>query len=76
MATTKATSLIVDIVRAGGGVIIDADKAGSQLVEIAAAASKSDATVIVKNAHKKATSQLVAIAVAGKGKVIFDLTKP
>lgn len=68
------TEQIVQIVAAGGGVIVDgAGKMTEQLVQIASAASRSGALVIVKNANKKMTEQLVQIASAGKGRVIFDL---
>lgn len=71
----KMTDQIVQIVAAGGGVIVDSSKMTEQLVEIAAAAARSGALVIVKGADSKMTDQLVQIAAAGKGRVIFDLTK-
>jgi hypothetical protein len=71
----KLTDHIVDIVRAGGSVVIDAGgRMNDQLVTIAQAAAVSGATVTIRNAGSKVTEQLVAIAQAGKGRVVFDLT--
>jgi aspartokinase len=71
----KMTDQIVQIVAAGGGVIVDSSKMTEQLIEIAATAARSGALVIVRGAGSKMTDQLVQIAAAGKGRVIFDLTK-
>jgi hypothetical protein len=71
---SKMTPQIGEIVAAGGGVILDAgSKTRPQLVEIAAEAARSGATVILRNVGNKLTSQLVDIARAGKGKVIFEI---
>ena len=71
---TKITERIVQIVAAGGGVILNAEeKVTDQLVQIASIAAESGATVILRNADTKVTEQLVQIATAGKGRVIFEL---
>ncbi|WP_437550998.1 hypothetical protein WME97_08435 [Sorangium sp. So ce367] len=71
--TSKMTDQIVRVVAAGGGVIVDADKMSDQLVAIAGAAAQSGGVVIVKGASRKTTDQLMRIANAGQGRVIFDL---
>ena len=74
MATAKTTDQLLEILSAGGGIIIDASKTTEQLVRLAAAAAHAGALMIVKNAGTKTTQQLVEIAASGKGRVIFDLT--
>lgn len=71
---SKMTDQIIQIVAAGGGVIVDASKMTDQLIQIASTASRSGSLVIVKGAGKKMTDQLIQVASAGKGRVIFDLT--
>ncbi len=70
----KMPDTLVQILAAGGGVIVD----GSQyppdlLVRMAAAARGSGATLILRNADSKMPNDLVRIAAAGIGKVIFEL---
>lgn len=76
MTSVKQAEMIIKIVAAGGGVIIDASKYPTQLEKIAAAAQVSGATVIIQNIEKTKPSgdQLVKIAKAGARHVIFDLT--
>ena len=70
----KTTDQIVRIVMTGGGVIINgSSKTTDQLARIAMAASKSGATVILKNVQNKTTDQLARIGMAGKGHVILEL---
>ena len=71
----KTTEQIIQIVSAGGGVIIDGSQPIDELVQIAAAASGSGATVIIKNADEKTTLRLTEIGAAGQGNVILDLTQ-
>lgn len=64
---------IIDIVQAGGGVIVGADMLTYELVDIAQAAAVSGNIVIVRGTGNKLCHELVEIARAGKGRVIFDL---
>jgi hypothetical protein len=65
---------VVQIVEAGGGVIVDtAGELTDHLVQIAAAAARSGAMVILKNADSRRPEELIQIAAAGHGRVIFEL---
>lgn len=65
---------IQQIVAAGGGVEISADgMMSNQLQQIASAASKSGATVRIKDVDNLMSYQLQQIASAGGGNVIFVL---
>jgi hypothetical protein len=65
---------LLKIVAAGGGIMIDASQfKTSQLVRIVRAASRCRSTVILKNAGAKEIAQLLEIAEASTGCVIFDL---
>lgn len=71
---SKTIEQVVQIIDSGGGVILDAKGRGTErLVEVAAAAVRSDVKVILRNAGAKTTDQLVEIATAGKGRVVFEL---
>jgi ABC-type branched-subunit amino acid transport system substrate-binding protein len=71
----KTTIEIIEIVKDGGGVIIDGkSKTSIDLQQIASAAAKSGVTVIIKNGYTKTTAELIQIAKSGKGRIIFDLT--
>ena len=69
---SKATDQLVQIVAAGGNIIISS-KSTDQLVKIVTAAARSGAHVTIKG--NKSTDQLVRIARAGEGHVTFDLTE-
>ena len=71
----KTAEQLIQIVAAGGGVIIDGSQTINELVQIAAAASGSGATVIIKNADAQTTRRLTEISAAGRGNVILDLTQ-
>jgi len=71
----KTTEQLIQIVTAGGGIIIDGSQPIDELVQIAAAAAGSGATVIIKNADAKTTHRLTEVAAAGRGNVIMDLTQ-
>ena len=72
---TKTGEQIASIVRSGGGVIMEGQsKTADQLVKIAEAAADSGAIVIINNVGQKTTHQLTEIGMAGKGKVILNLT--
>lgn len=68
-------STLIQIVAAGGSLSIDASKyTPSTLIQIAAVAARSEAKVItLKNCSALMTSTLIQIALAGKGKVVFDI---
>jgi len=70
----KTTEQLLQIVTAGGGIIIDGSQPIDELVQIAAAASGSGATVIIKNADTKTTHRLTEISAAGRGNVILEFT--
>ncbi len=71
---SKMTEQIIQVIQAGGGVVIDAkSKMTEQLVEIASAAAQANVVVILKNSESKMTEHLVRIAQAGKGKVLFEI---
>ncbi|PKA06495.1 hypothetical protein CH366_18800 [Leptospira harrisiae] len=70
----KSTEQIISIVSAKVGVIIDTSKSTNQLIEIVKAANQNNSFVIIKKANKKSTEQLMLIAKASSGNVIFDLT--
>jgi hypothetical protein len=71
----KTAEQLIQIVTAGGGVIIDGSQTINELVQIAAAASGSGATVIIKNAGAQTTRRLTEISAAGRGNVILDLSQ-
>jgi hypothetical protein len=63
---------LVKIAVAGGGFVMDAKaKPQEDLVAIAGAASHEGAVVMLRNTSEKETDELVEIAFAGKGSVIF-----
>jgi hypothetical protein len=69
----KTTDELIKIATAGGGFVLEAGRRRTQeLVEIAAAAKRSGATVIFRNMAVRKTDDLARIAAAGKGHVIFD----
>jgi len=71
---SKTTTQVVQIIAAGGGVILNArEKTTKNLAQIASTAAESGATVILRNADGKTTSQLVEIATARRGRVIFEV---
>lgn len=70
----KLTSEIISIINAGGSIKIDCkSKLTSEIVCMAEAASKKGTTLICANAGGKLTSELIKIAEAGKGHVLFEL---
>jgi hypothetical protein len=69
----KSKEELIKIAVAGGGFVLDAEsKPQEDLVAIAGAASHEGATLILRNASKKTTDDMVEIAFAGKGSVIFS----
>ncbi len=70
---SKMTEQIVQVILAGGGVSVDAQtKMTEHLLEIASAAAEAGTPVVLRNANSKMTAELVEIARAGKGKVLFE----
>ena len=70
----KLPQTMIQILAAGGGLIIDASvRTPDQLVQMAAAAASGGSTLILRNADSKMPDQLVQIAAAGEGRVIFEL---
>jgi uncharacterized protein (UPF0303 family) len=64
---------LVKIAVTGGGFVLDAQsKPQEDLVAIAGATSHEGATLILRNVSQKTTDELVEIAFASKGSVIFS----
>jgi hypothetical protein len=64
---------LIKIAVAGGGFVLDAEsKPQEDLVAIAGATSHEGATLILRNVSQKTTDDLVGIAFASKGSVIFS----
>ncbi|MCD9483201.1 hypothetical protein GLP25_08355 [Photobacterium phosphoreum] len=68
---SKPIEQLVEIVSAGGNVIVGS-KPVEQLIVLVTAAAKTNAQVTIK--ASKSVEQLVSIAKAGNGNVTFDLT--
>lgn len=69
-----STDDIVKIVAAGGGIILDTKfKTQADLVRIAAASRKKGPKIVLRNLTDRSADDLVVIAAAGQGAVIFDL---
>ena len=67
------TQELVSIASAGGGMRLKATmRTTTDLVSIAAAASKHQATLIITDVDMRRTDELVSIASAGKGCVMFE----
>lgn len=66
------SSEYLSIANAGGGMIIDAKEVMTSTLTQIARASKNK--IIIKNADSLLLSNLLSIANAGKGNVIFDFT--
>ena len=68
------TNSLIEIAAVGGGMIIDAKKImTNDLIRLAVAASNGSGKIILKNLDGKMSNDLIKIAAAGKGNVIFDL---
>lgn len=67
---------IIQIVAAGGGIIIDLNKQvflPDALVRIAAVAGASGAKVTIRNIDSLLPDTIIRIAAAGRGNVVFEL---
>ena len=70
----KDERLIIDILRARGGLILDgSERRPEELVEMARAAASSRVTLVLRNMEDRTQEQLLAIARAGKGRVLLEL---
>lgn len=70
---TKTVHELVQIAAAGGGFILDAKfRTTNDLVKIAAAGSVHNARITFKGLKNRTTLELLQIAGAGKGCVVFD----
>jgi hypothetical protein len=68
-----STDDLVKIVEAGGGLTLDAaTKSKDELVQIATAATGSEAGVIFRNVTALAVDDLVEIAATGEGCITFE----
>ena len=68
-------SQLMDIVNAGGSIVIDMKKhlfLYNQIYDLAAMAARSGAKITIKNSNFL-TNQMTDIAEVGKGNVIFEL---
>jgi len=65
---------IIDILRVRGGLIVDGSKRRPEgLLEMARAAASSRVTLVLRNMEERTHEQLLAIARAGKGRVLLEL---
>lgn len=68
---SKSTDQLVQIVAAGGNIVMS-NKSTDQLMKIVASAARSGAHVTIKG--NKSVDQIIQIATAAKGHVTFDFT--
>ena len=69
----RTTSDLIQIVRAGGGISVDAKlRTTSDLIQIARAAQMSRVNVIFRGMSLRMTADLIQIARAGNGHVTFE----
>ncbi|UCG89031.1 MAG: hypothetical protein JSW71_11035 [Gemmatimonadota bacterium] len=65
---------IIDILRARGGLIVDGSKRRpDELLEMARAAANFRVPLVLRNMEDRTQEQLLAIARAGKGRVLLEL---
>jgi hypothetical protein len=65
---------IIDILRARGGLIVDGSKRRpEELLEMARAAANFRVPLVLRNMDDRTQEQLLAIARAGKGRVLLEL---
>ena len=65
---------MIDILRVRGGLIVDGSKRRpEELLEMARAAASSRVTLVLRNMEGRTQGQLLAIARAGKGRVLLEL---
>jgi hypothetical protein len=70
----KEERQIIDILRVRGGLIVDGSKRRpEELLEMARAAASSRVTLVLRNMEDRTHEQLLAIARAGKGRVLLEL---
>lgn len=73
---SMTTDDLIKIARAGGGFIIDTNgRTDDDLIRIATAAAQGGGTVTIQRVRYKRTIDLVEIAVAGRGHVVFDFLR-
>jgi len=69
----KTTDELIELVRAGGGLVLDAGRRSTdELVRIVTAARKSGSTIILRKVALRKNEALMRISEAGKGHVIFE----
>ena len=72
----KDEGQIIDILRARGGLIVDGSKRRlEELLEMARAAASSRVPLVLRNMEDRTQEELLAIARAGKGRVLLELDK-
>jgi hypothetical protein len=70
----KTVAETVEIIHAGGGIVLDTKyRSTNDLMKIATASAKKDVKVILTSLHNKSVAELVSIANAGRGNIIFEL---
>ena len=70
---TRTTEELMQIAAAGGGFRFNSGtRHTDDLTRIAAAAKSGDATVVLAGISDRPTADLIQIAAAGKGSVIFE----
>jgi hypothetical protein len=69
----RPTSDLIQIARAGGGFILDAQlRNTSDLIQIAKAASETNARIVLRGMQMRSTADLIAIGRAGNGSIVFE----
>ena len=63
---------LIRIIQAGGGITVDGTRPTEELIKIAAAASAGKAKVIMAESEYKTADDLIRIAKAGGGNVVFQ----
>jgi len=63
---------LINVIRAGGSVIVDSDLSYSALMNLARLVANTKKTVTIRNASRLSYTALINVARAGDGNVIFD----
>ena len=63
---------LLRIVKTGGGIMVDGTKPGEELLRLAKAASTGTTNIVMAESEYKTAEDLVRIAEASGGKVIFQ----
>jgi hypothetical protein len=71
----RTTDDLIRIAAAGGGFIIESTgRSVNDLIRIAAAGSTHSARIVIRNAGRLSTEDMIRIGAAGKGSVQFEMS--